>query len=381
MSRPLLFTSFFPLGYHNVEAERKAEALQRFGYDVLYVTAPLIRNPRPTELRRIARHALRKLRRRPSRGPSGSRLRSTSLLFLPPRQLEPVVRLNAAWAERQLVHALPSLREGAAAWVRWPTPEIVAALPRLRPAVVVYECVDSYWETPGVRGRWREVYDSAERRLCELADVVVATNETIAARLEGYGTPVELLPHGVDLFPPRPAPANERPVLGFVGSLDYRIDTAVVRALAQAHPEWRLRFLGPVQQGFDPAAYADLPNVTVEPPVPYARLAEVLAGFDVGLMPYFDHPVYRHMSPVKNLELLAAGRPAVARPSPALEPFRELLYLAETPAGFVAAVERALAEDGPELVARRRSAAAEHGWERRYARMRELLEGPRARAR
>ncbi|HVM69851.1 MAG TPA: glycosyltransferase, partial [Gaiellaceae bacterium] len=169
-------------------------------------------------------------------------------------------------------------------------------------------------------------------------------------------------------------------VLGFVGSLDYRIDASVVRALATAHPEWRLRFLGPVQAGFDAGAYADLPNVSIEPAVPYARLAETLAGFDVGLMPYFDHPVYRHMSPVKNLELLAAGRPAVARPSPALEPFRELLYLAETPEEFVRQTERALAEDDAERAARRRAAAAEHGWERRYDRMDELLREAVARA-
>lgn len=379
---PLLYYSTFPLGFHNVEAERKALAFADAGYDVLYALAPLIRNPRPTEVRRVLSVLASRAGHRaaPAGSAAAHKLRATTLAVVPPRQLARVRRLNGLLVDRQVRRALGDVG-GLVAWLRWPTPEVVESLRHLRPDVVVYEVVDSYWETPGVVGRWRDVYERAERELLARADTVVAPGEAIASRFRPLHPDVRLLRHGVDPFGELPPRAAGSPTtLGFVGTLDYRIDVPVVRALAGSHPEWTVRLAGPVAEGFDPRLLADLPNVSLEPPVPHERLGERLAEFDLGLMPYFDHPHYTHMSPVKNLELLAAGKPAVARPSPALAPFAEQLYLAATPAEFVAQAERALAEDSPERAAARREVAAEHTWDRRLAEMLALVGELRRRA-
>ncbi len=375
MTRSLLFYSFFPLGYHNVESERKALAFQHAGYDVLHAVAPLIRNPRLGDGRRVLQLARQQLNQQDATAGSGD-LREKTLTILPPRQLSLVRQLNGFLVMRQLHRALRH-PEGVVAWIRWPTPEIVAALPGLRPAALIYECVDAYWETPGIVGTWRNVYEQAEQRLVEMADLVVATSEKIASRFRPFASErVRLLPHGVDLFPPSQPPARHDgdAVLGFVGTLDYRLDLAVLRALAFAHPEWRIRLIGPLGEGFEPERLEDLPNISIEPPVPYPELGSTLGGFDVGLMPYFDHPVFAHMSPVKNLELMAAGKPAVSRPSVALEPFRDLVYFATTPEEFVSQTELALAEDGAGRVERRRKIAAEHTWERRHKEMLSLVD-------
>lgn len=372
---PVFFYSSFPLGFHNVEAERKALAFADAGYEVLYATAPLIRNPRPADLGRLRRVAARRLGGAGRLGTSPpSPLQSTTLRLLPPRQFAAVRRLNGRWIARQVRGRL-SRDQRPVAWLRWPTPEVIDALIHLQPAVTIYEVVDSYWETPGIVGRWRSVYERAERALLARADLVVASGEVIASRFRELGCAVRLLPHGVDLpgsvAPGRPAGPT---TLGFVGTLDYRLDIPVIRALAESHPEWRVRLAGPITEGFDRQSLADLPNVSVEPPVPYPLLEERLSEFDVGLMPYFDHAHYLHMSPVKNLELLAAGKPAVARPSPALEPFGDLLYFARTPEEFVRQTEWALAEDSAERFEQRRAVAAEHTWDRRHQEMLSLVD-------
>jgi glycosyltransferase involved in cell wall biosynthesis len=370
---PLLFYSEFPLRYHNVEAERKALALQQAGYDVLYVTGPLVRNPRPSDLGRL----LRRLRPGPKLdvgSEAADALRGRSLLLLPPRHVPGVRTLNAALVARQL---RPHCRgERPVAWVRWPTPEVVDALPRLDPVAVVYECVDAYWETSGVTGGNRELYARSERRLLALADAVVAPSEPLVDRFRAWHDNVHLIPHGVDLpgsgdhRPPR----NGRPVtLGFVGTLDYRLMVPVLRRLAEARPAWRLRLIGPVQEGFDPRAFADLDNVRVEPPVPVANVADVLSTFDVGLMPY-EHASYPWSCAVKNLELFSVGTPAVATPSRSLLRFEDLLYFARTPDEFVEQVERALVEDSPELAERRREAAAANRWDDRLREVVDLVD-------
>lgn len=366
MSRPLFFYSFFPLGFFNVEAERKAYALRDAGWDVLHVTAPLIRNPRPAEARKVLEHLRLRLRERGGAAQSASELRSTTLAFVPPRQLGAARMVNAAWTARQLSHALGTT-EPPVAWVRWPTPEVVAALPRLRPRAIVYECVDAYWETPGVVGRWRDVYHDAERELVRRADVVVVPSEPLADRFEAFGASVELIPHGADVPPETPTRrSRNRVTIGFVGTLDYRLMLPVLRRVAEAHPEWHVRLIGPITEGFDRSAFDGLPNVSVEPPIAHDRVPDTLAEFDLGIMPY-DHPTYPWSCAVKNLEYFAAGIPAVATPSPSLERFAHLLYLATTPDEFVRQLERALAEDSPELRRARRAAAEENTWERRLA--------------
>lgn len=374
----MLFYSAWPLGYHNVEAERKAGGFAQDGYDVVYVAGIGIRNPRPynlVKLRDRVGRFVRSGRDGEAGAPPPPGVRSAAVLVVPPRQLPPVRRRNAAWLERQLRRAIPDWSD-AVAWIRWPTPELVDALSRLRPAATVYECVDAHHHGPGITGRWAEIHEAAERELVSLSGAVVVPGETLAERFRAWGADVRIVPHGVDLFDWRePQPRGGRPaVLGFVGTLDYRLDLAVLRRVAEAHADWRLRLIGPAQEGFEPGVLGDLPNVSFEPPVPHTRLGETLAGFDVGLMPYVDDDVYRAMTPVKTLELMAAGRPAVARPSPALEPYSDLLYLASDADRFVVQTERALAEDSAELARRRRAVAEEGTWDRRMAALEGVLD-------
>ncbi len=377
-ARPLLFYSVWPLGYVNQEAERKARHFAREGHDVVYVAGIGLRNPRLQSMGKLADRVTRKIREHwsGSAAPAIQQdgLRSAALLVAPPRQLGPVRRLNARWVERQLRAAVNDWPR-AVAWVRNATPELVEALYRLRPAVIVYEAVDAHHEGPGMTGRWRERHERAEQALVEQADLVVVTAASLAPRFERWGADVHVVGLGVDLFPWRPRAAHAgSAVLGFLGVLDFRLDVTVLRHLASERPAWRIRLVGPVERGFDPADVADLPNISVEPPVPHALIGEVLAEFDVGLLAYADSPVYRHMSPLKNLEMLAAGRPVVARPTPALEPFRNVVSYATTPEEFLEAAERALVNDSEEAAMARRQIAEGHSWPARLAELSRLLE-------
>lgn len=377
MSRPLFFYSAWPLGYHNPEAERKALGLAGAGYRVVYTAGIGMRNPRPSSARKLVDRGRRKLRARagaPFARP-GPALETAALVVAPPRQLAPVRRLNVAWVERQLRACLSPWDE-AVAWIRYPTPELVAALPRLRPAAVVYESVDADHLTPGVTGRWTGVFADAERALVDQADAIVVPGEALAERFRPLHPNVKVIPHGVDLPPPSDGEpwSQGRVTVGFVGRLDYRLDVPILRRVASAHSDWLIKLVGPVGEGFDPGALADLPNVSFEPAIPHERVAETVASFRVGIMPYYDHPHYRYSSAFKGLEVLAAGRPAVARPSAALHAFSDHMYFANTPEEFVTELERAIDEDSPARARARRAAAEASTWNRRLGEIERLLD-------
>jgi len=375
ISRPLVHYAPWPLDYPNAVPRREAMAFAAAGYDTVYVAGIGIRNPRlgsaAKAVDRLARVA-RGPRAQPSE--AGSAVRAASVLVLPPRQAPPARSLNARWLAAQL-RRMASPWPHAVAWVWFPTPELVDALRRRRPAAVVYEAYDALEFTPGMTGRWRGRILEADLALASMADAVIATSEALVERYAALGIVAEHMPPGVDLPCEDAArPRAERPVTaGFVGTLDHRVDLECIRALAQRQPEWHVRLIGPVQESFRPQALADLPNVFVEPPVANDRLQATLAQFDLGLMPYVQDDLARFMSPVKNLELLAAGVPAVATPLPALRSFADLLYFGATPAAFAEAAARAVAEDGPQRVAARRAVAREGAWSRRHRAHLELL--------
>jgi len=375
--RPLLFYAAWPLGYHNIEAERKAVSLAEDGYDVVYMTGIGTRNPRLSRLPKLVDRVGRKL----SGGAAGvpaavPGLRTAALAVVPPRQLGVVRCMNERWLERQLRATIGDWGQ-AVAWVRWPTQELVAALRQLRPELVVYESVDANHLSPGIIGtRWHQIFEEAERALVSLADVVVVPGEALAERYRAWGAAVTILPHGVDLGAWRQEREPvQAPTLGFIGTLDYRLDMAAIQHIATARPDWSLRLIGPVQEGFHPQALSAFRNVSVEAAVPPSEVAALNLGFDVGLLAYRDHPHYTFMAPLKALELLGAGTPVVARWNPALAELGGLVRFASTSADYVAQVEAATDEDSPALARARRAEAERHSWDHTLDAMRQLLAG------
>ena len=95
---------------------------------------------------------------------------------------------------------------------------------------------------------------------------------------------------------------------------------------------------------------------------------------DVCTVPFLVNEHTRTMSPLKILEYLAAGKPVVSTPLPALRAYGPHVALASGAEEFAAAVELALAEDSE---ARRRSRAefaGRHSWESRLEEICGLVE-------
>ena len=372
-STSVFFYSAWPLGYHNPEARRKAERLAAEGYDVTYVAGVGTRNPSLSSLPKLVNRALSKVRLGNGARESFGSIRTAAVVVLPPRHLQTLARLNERWLHHQISKAVPQWNDGVA-WIRWPTQELVRVVERARPRLLVYESVDSNHISPGITGRWVQTFEQAERRLVELADLVVVPSGALAARYQAWGSQPYVLPHGVDLGEWRAERRpTQRPTLGFVGTLDYKLDTTLIRDIARMRPSWTVRLIGPVQEGFPGAPLSDARNVKLEPPVPPGQVAALNATFDVGILPYKATEHYRFSAPLKGLELLAAGTPVVARPNAELAKLGDLIQFASTADDFVKVSEDVLSGESEEVATRRRAAGEARTWDRRLDEMVELL--------
>ncbi len=241
---------------------------------------------------------------------------------------------------------------------------------------LVYYCVDDFTAWPGVDP---VAASTMERELLDAADLVVATSERLAETRRCRRGPTELLPHGVDVehlarasepdTRPLDGVRRGRPVLGYLGLLDARLDVELVASVAKMRPDWDVVFVGPADTA--PDARLELPNVRRVPAVPYARLPEALAAFDVAVLPYVRSELTRAINPLKLREYLASGRPVVATSLPEVRRFEPEVLVADTADDFVAAVERCLA--GPrDRRAMRRDMLAGEAWDARARRLLDL---------
>jgi UDP-galactopyranose mutase len=166
-----------------------------------------------------------------------------------------------------------------------------------------------------------------------------------------------------------------RPRLGFVGTIDERLDRELLDGLAAARPDWQFVMIGPVIK-IERASLPRRPNIWYLDGKPYKELPSYLAGWDVALIPFALNRATRFISPTKTPEYLAAGRPVVSTPvRDVVHPYGELglVWIAGTVTELVAACAAALAE-GRARLPKIDAFLARTSWDRTAMEMANLLD-------
>lgn len=250
----------------------------------------------------------------------------------------------------------------------------------------IYHCVDEIKAQPGMPV---ETLETAERKLAQSVDIIFTTSPRLTETRRAWNPNTHYLPNVADyrhfsaaLAPETSVPpdmeAIPNPRIGFIGAISgYKIDFRLIRQIAEARPNWSIVLIGEVGEG-DPwtnsSLLQGLPNLHLLGPRSYADLPAYLKGIDIALLPNHVNEYTDAMFPMKFFEYLAAGRPVVSVDLKAIREFSEVVSIADTPEGFIRAIEDVLAGECPALE-RRLEVAREYTYEARTRRMLSLVEG------
>jgi GT2 family glycosyltransferase/glycosyltransferase involved in cell wall biosynthesis/SAM-dependent methyltransferase len=237
---------------------------------------------------------------------------------------------------------------------------------RLPENVLVYDLMDDH---AGFDNTAPWVVD-AEAELLELADLTTVTSPTLKGKVPGRNV---LIRNGAEVerfataARSRTRDQGTRLQVGYVGAIAHWFDVALVRRCAEAHPEWDFILVG-ATTGSDVSRLDGVDNIRLVGERPYSEVPELVAGFDVCLIPFHVIPLTAHTNPVKAYEYLAAGKPVVATAMPEVINMAPHVHVADDHDGFLAALERAASEVGDDrLAGERASWAAEQDWAHRAA--------------
>ena len=93
-----------------------------------------------------------------------------------------------------------------------------------------------------------------------------------------------------------------------------------LQTIAGRRPDWHFVLVGPVQPNLDVSPIEALPNVTLTGMAEVSELPGYVRAFDVCMIPYLIDDFVRGIYPLKLHEYLAAGKPVVTTPIPAVLP-------------------------------------------------------------
>jgi UDP-galactopyranose mutase len=109
----------------------------------------------------------------------------------------------------------------------------------------------------------------------------------------------------------------------------------------------------------------------------YEELPRYLAHFDAAILPFALNEATRFISPTKTLEYLAGGKPVISTPiKDVIDLYVDVVEIADTPDGFVHAIQKLWSESPVEKSFRRHavsSVLAQHHWDVIALRMQRLI--------
>ena len=246
---------------------------------------------------------------------------------------------------------------------------------------VIYDCMD---ELSQFTGAPKSLVQN-EARLMSATDVVFTGGYELGEKKQKQHDNVHAFGCGVDY--PHFAKAGDlataippdidfmtRPIVGWFGVVDERVDYAMVGAMAQRRPAWSFAMVGPVVK-IDPNLLPHSPNLFWLGGRDYQQLPNYCRAFDINMMPFAMNAATQFINPTKGLEYMATGKPIISTPvRDVVRQWSDVVRLAKTAEEFVAAAEEAL-RTGPsdDRITRGIELAKRSSWESTVETMQGLI--------
>jgi glycosyltransferase involved in cell wall biosynthesis len=247
---------------------------------------------------------------------------------------------------------------------------VTAFAGQMNELAIVYDCMDQLsqfrYAPPELVKR--------ERELLAIADVVFAGGPKIWENKRQsntncfcYGCGVDFRHFGRTRDPKCVLPVElrniPRPVFGYIGVVDERLDYELIARLAEANSGGSILMVGPSTK-VDPEALPHRSNIHWLGGRDYSLLPNYAKAFDVCLMPFALNEATEFINPTKALEYMATGIPIVSTPvRDVVRQFSDVVTIARTPEEFAAACSRNAVKPNRSAVVRGLDLARNNSWE------------------
>lgn len=164
-----------------------------------------------------------------------------------------------------------------------------------------------------------------EKKFMRMADKVVVTSDNLYNSKKKYNPSVFLIKNGVD-FDLFSKGANVdyqgKKTVGYVGSVDERLDYILLEKLVAENPDIEFLFIGRIVYPDGKQKLEKYSNTVFLGPKKPFEIPDYLKNIQIGIIPFRKNEFTRNIYPLKINEYLAAGKPVVTTNFAPLNDFR-----------------------------------------------------------
>jgi hypothetical protein len=227
-----------------------------------------------------------------------------------------------------------------------------------------------------VRGIQQDSVLEQERRWANGVDLMLATSPALLRRHGASYRNTYLVNNGISSGAFRAASEKGKteahtirdiasPRLGYAGVISERLDWELILKLSTQRPDWSFVFAGRVTHPRYARLMYSQSNIYYLGSFDQASVPSIIAGFDIGFLPYLDNEFFHCSNPLKIYEYCAAGLRSVASPIEILNEFPHgiVTVCKNNPSDWIHAIEGYLQDKRPASETRCREFARQHLWE------------------
>jgi len=249
---------------------------------------------------------------------------------------------------------------------------------RMGEILTVYDCMD---ELSKFATAPPEIIER-ELELLERADVVFTGGRRLFDakskfhdNCHFYGCGVDWEHFGLALDKDTKVPIEmaslKKPVLGYFGVVDERMDYELLARLADANPDRSVAMIGPVLK-VDEQTLPRRKNLHFLGQQAYSDLPAFCKGFDVCIMPFAMNEATQFINPTKALEYMATGRPIISTAVPdVVRNFGSVVKIASTTEDFISLCRQETTQPDKQAIYDGLTMARENSWDSIVAKLEE----------
>ncbi len=240
-------------------------------------------------------------------------------------------------------------------------------------SLYLYYCYDEINAAPWSKKHGRRI----EQQFLKKVDLVVTTSQGLQQSKKQYNENCHLVKNGVDysLFSQGKSlkEFKEHTVIGYVGSIDDRLDYDLLQYCAKRAPHLVFLFVGRIMNKNLIIELQKMHNVFFVGPKTPKELPNYIATFDVGIIPFVRNEFTKNIYPLKINEYLATGTGAVLTPFANLEEFKEVAIITDDPNTFLKAIEAVSQQKEKQIINQRKEIAKKNSWENRAEQLSQII--------
>lgn len=206
----------------------------------------------------------------------------------------------------------------------------------------LYDCVDYF---SSLEKNTHKQIKNKEKKLIQNVDLFFVNSKSLKSQFKSQSAIV--VPQGFDIdtfskynrLPGNRTIENiKRPIIGYIGSINYRLDYGLTIDLARSHPEWNFVFVGEKQYQKTEDRFNNTrdrlfelfssENVHKIEKQPKDKIPPIISQMEVCIIPYdASIPFNRYCYPMKLMEYFYLGKPVVSTPIEELERFPSMVRI------------------------------------------------------